>query len=170
MPYCQTFTAPGLSPAFGCAGTSLPRTHSLMPVAEYYSALVTTPSTSGTNTCTNTGPATTPTTTTNYPSYFSTKHHRRSSASEVAAFALGVAFALLGSVVCLGIFLARQPGYYILAPPTGSHEYCSKQTNRSWIWSAIQDPIKDSKISWASKYSFTTVGSSSLFRPYSRPP
>lgn len=108
MPYCQTFTAPGLSPAFGCAGTSLPRTHSLMPVAEYYSALVTTSSTSGTST--NTGPATTPTTTTNYPSYFSRKYHRRSSASEVAAFALGVAFALLGSVVCLGIFLARQPG------------------------------------------------------------
>lgn len=43
MPYCQKFTAPGLSPSFGCDGTNLPRTHSLVPVAEYYPALVTTP-------------------------------------------------------------------------------------------------------------------------------
>lgn len=43
-PYCIALTSYGFSPQFGCAATSYPRIHSLVPVADYYLSLSTTSS------------------------------------------------------------------------------------------------------------------------------
>lgn len=61
-PYCYKLTSFGLSPQYGCAATSFPRTHSLLPIAAYYSSLSTTPQT----TFPYSYPPQTPTTTTTH--------------------------------------------------------------------------------------------------------